>query len=95
MRIPGPDGKIPSITSITRGMPDDLKSKLSSWIKDFKYTTYTLDLQRVLHDFSVAMVDGVESSFIQDNQKQISFFLNRWFLINRLCKKTQNLKDAF
>ncbi len=73
MRIPGPDGKIPSITSITRGMPDDLKSKLSSWIKDFKYTTYTLDLQRVLHDFSVAMVDGVESSFIQDNQKQISF----------------------
>ena len=73
MKIPGVDGKIPSITDITRGMPTGLKSELGNWIKNFRYASYTLDLQRVLHDFSVAMVDGVASSFIQDNAKQIRF----------------------
>jgi len=73
MKMPGVDGKVPSITDITRGMPTDLKSELGNWIKNFRYASYTLDLQRVLHDFSVAMVDGVASSFIQDNAKQIRF----------------------
>ena len=73
MRIPGPDGKIPGVTQITKGMPPEMKQGISQLVKGFNYASYTLDLQRVLHDFSVAMVDGVESSFIQDNARQIKF----------------------
>lgn len=73
MRIPGPDGKIPGVTQITKGMPPEMKQEISQFVKGFNYASYTLDLQRVLHDFSVAMVDGVESSFIQDNARQIKF----------------------
>ena len=73
MKIPSVDGKVPSVNNITRGMPADIKQKISTYVKDFKYASYTLDLQRVLHDFSVAMVGTIDSSFINDNQKQIKF----------------------
>lgn len=73
MRIAAPDGKIPGVTQITKGMPPDMKQSISEFVKGFNYASYTLDLQRVLHDFSVAILDGVESSFIQDNKRQIKF----------------------
>ena len=70
-------GSKPSITSITKGMPPDLKQDISKFIKDFNYASFTLDLQRVLHDFSVAMIDGLESSFINDNQAEIDNLQNQ------------------
>jgi len=73
MKIPGPDGKVPGIVQITKGMPSEIKTEISTFVKGFNYASYTLDLQRVLHDFSVAMVDGIESSFIQDNPRQTKF----------------------
>ena len=73
MKIPSFDGRIPSITLITRGMPKDIKQEVSNYIKSFNYSSYTTDLQHILHDFSVAMVGGIQSSFIQNNEKQIRF----------------------
>ena len=73
MGIPGPDGKVPGLNIITRGMPTELKQEVSEYVKGFNYASYTLDLQRVLHDFSVAMVGTIDSSFINDNEKQIRF----------------------
>ena len=73
MKIPSFDGKVPSITLITRGMPNNIKQDVSNYIKSFNYSSYTNELQHILHDFSVAMVGGIESSFIQNNEKQIKF----------------------
>jgi len=73
MKIPGPEGKVPGVNNITRGMPTEIKQSISSYVKGFNYAAYTLDLQRVLHDFSVAMVGTIDSSFINDNEKQIRF----------------------
>jgi len=73
MEIPGPDDKIPNVRNIKRGLPPELASDVSAYVNGFNYASYTLDLQRVLHDFSVAMVGSVDSSFINDNEKQIRF----------------------
>lgn len=73
MEIPGPDGKVPNVKNIKRGLPPELASDVSAYVNGFKYASYTLDLQRVLHDFSVAMIGTVDSSFINDNEKQIEF----------------------
>ena len=73
MQIPGPDDKVPNVRNIKRGLPPELASDVSAYVNGFNYASYTLDLQRVLHDFSVAMVGTVDSSFINDNEKQIAF----------------------
>ena len=73
MQIPGPDDKVPNVRNIKRGLPPELASDVSAYVNEFNYASYTLDLQRVLHDFSVAMVGSVDSSFINDNEKQIAF----------------------
>ena len=73
MQIPGPDDKVPNVRNIKRGLPPELASDVSAYVNGFNYASYTLDLQRVLHDFSVAMVGTVDSSFINDNEKQIEF----------------------
>ena len=73
MRIPAASGKVPGVNDVTRGMPTNIKQSVSSYVRAFNYASYTLDLQRVLHDFSVAMVGTIDSSFINDNEKQIKF----------------------
>jgi len=73
MQIPGPDDKVPNVRNIKRGLPPELASDVSAYVNGFNYASYTLDLQRVLHDFSVAMVGTIDSSFINDNEKQIEF----------------------
>ena len=52
-------------------MPPEIKSDISQFVKNFKYSSYTAQLQAVLHDFSVAAVDGFHSSFIRDNEAEI------------------------
>ena len=63
----------PHIRDITRGVPVELTSEISQFIKDFRYASFTRALQNVLHNFSVTAVDGLESAFIADNEKQIKF----------------------
>tara|TARA_Y100000592_G_scaffold50021_1_gene79205 strand:- start:11089 stop:14289 length:3201 start_codon:yes stop_codon:yes gene_type:complete len=69
MEMPGK----PTSTQITKGLPAEIKSDISEYIKNFKYASYTRSLQLILHDFSVSAVDGLESAFISDNKKQIKF----------------------
>ena len=73
MKIPGPGGKVPSVNDVKRGAPPELSAEIAGYVKSFNYSKYTLDLQRVLHDFSVAMVGSIDSSFIGNNDKQIKF----------------------
>ena len=77
MKIPGPDGKTPGLPQITKGMPVEIKQEVSQFVKGFNYASYTLDLQRILHDFSSAALEGFESAFIGDNQKQIKFLQDK------------------
>jgi len=63
----------PHIRDITRGVPLELTSEISQFIKDFRYASFTRSLQNVLHNFSVSAVDGLQSAFIADNEKQIKF----------------------
>lgn len=62
-----------NLRQITSGLPVELKDEVSQFVKNFKYSFYTNSLQKVLHDFSVSAVDGLESAFISDNSKQIKF----------------------
>ena len=63
----------PTLRQITSGIPTELSEEISAFIKSFKYSEYTKTLQKILHDFSVAAIDGLESAFISDNEKQIKF----------------------
>ena len=77
MKIPGPNGKTPGLPQITKGMPIEIKEEVSQFVKGFNYASYTLDLQRILHDFSSAALEGFESAFIGDNQKQIKYLQDK------------------
>tara|TARA_B100000085_G_scaffold235775_1_gene224155 strand:- start:5699 stop:9133 length:3435 start_codon:yes stop_codon:yes gene_type:complete len=64
-------GNIPSLTYITKGLPEDMKSRVSDFVNNFNYSSYTSSLEMSLHDFSVAMIDGLNSSFISDNENAV------------------------
>tara|TARA_X000001388_G_scaffold35248_1_gene24814 strand:- start:7457 stop:10615 length:3159 start_codon:yes stop_codon:yes gene_type:complete len=70
-------GDYPGLPQITKGMPIELKSKVSQFVKTFNYANYTLDLQRILHDFSSAALEGFDSAFIGDNPRQIKFLQDK------------------
>ena len=84
MEMPGK----PTSTQITKGLPVELKTEVAEFIKNFKYGFYTRNLQLILHDFSVAAVDGLESAFISDNKRQIKF------LQNELSRTINNVNNS-
>ena len=63
----------PTLREITKGIPTELSDEISQFVKSFKYAEFTKTLQNILHNFSVAAIDGLESSFISDNGRQINF----------------------
>ena len=71
-RVMGMPGK-PNLRQITSGLPVEIKDEVSNFVKGFKYASYTTYMQNLLHNFSVEAVNGLESAFISDNQKQIKF----------------------
>ena len=71
-RVMGMPGK-PNLRQITSGLPVEIKDEVSNFVKGFKYASYTIYMQNLLHNFSVEAVNGLESAFISDNQKQIKF----------------------
>ena len=71
-RVMGMPGK-PNLRQITAGLPIEIKDDVSNFVKGFKYASYTTYMQNLLHNFSVEAVNGLESAFISDNQKQIKF----------------------
>jgi cytidyltransferase-like protein len=70
-------GDYQGVPQITKGMPVEVKQEVSQFIKNFNYASYTLDLQRILHGFSSAALEGFESAFIGDNQKQINLLQDK------------------
>ncbi len=85
-RVMGLPGK-PNLRQIKAGLPLELKDEVSKFVNDFKYAKYTLSLQRVLHDFSVSAVDGLQSAFISDNEKQVKFLQSQ---VQTSINKIQN-----
>ena len=77
----------PTLRQITSGIPSELSDEISTFIKSFKYAEYTKNLQNILHNFSVAAIDGLESAFISDNQKQIKFLQSE---LQKSITKIQN-----
>lgn len=71
-RVMGMPGK-PNLRQITAGLPVEIKDDVSNFVKGFKYASYTTYMQNLLHNFSVEAVNGLDSAFISDNQKQIKF----------------------
>ena len=83
MNLPGK----PNLRQITTGLPVEIKDEVSNFVKGFKYSSYTTYMQNLLHNFSVEAVNGLESSFISDNQKQIKFLQGE---ISDTIKRIQN-----
>lgn len=77
----------PTLRQITSGIPSELSDEVSTFIKSFKYAEYTRTLQKVLHDFSVEAIDGLESAFISDNERQIKFLQSE---LQKSITKIQN-----
>ena len=77
----------PTLRQITSGIPSELSDEISTFIKSFKYAEYTKNLQNILHNFSVAAIDGLESAFISDNEKQIKFLQSE---LQKSITKIQN-----
>ena len=63
----------PTLRQINKGLPVEISDEISQFVKNFNYADYTRSLQNILHNFSVEAIDGLESAFISDNQKQIKF----------------------
>jgi len=63
----------PTLRQITNGIPTELSDEITQFIKSFRYADYTKSLQNILHNFSVVAIDGLESAFISDNNRQIKF----------------------
>lgn len=64
-------GAVPKLTDINKGLPEDTKEQVKELVNNFNYSNYTNSLQLALHDFSVAMIDGLDSSFIADNERAV------------------------
>jgi hypothetical protein len=76
-----------TMRSITDGIPDELREKIKEFDDNFKYQDYTAALSSSLYEFTNAILEGFESSFIADNQKAIKHLQNE---IKASIKKIQN-----
>ena len=63
------NGKSISITSITKGMPPEVKKKISALVKhaELLKKDFIFPIEDAIHDFSVELLKAVESSYILDN----------------------------
>lgn len=77
----------PNIRELLKGLPVDIASEVRSFIDTFNYSSYTSNLQLLLHDFSNAVLEGFHSSFIKDNEAQIKFLQDE---IKRSIEKINN-----
>ena len=60
-----------NIRDLTSGLPQDLTDEIKQFDKGFKYQDYTAALSNSLYDFTNAILQGFNSSFISDNEKAI------------------------
>lgn len=60
-----------NIRDLTSGLPQELTDEIKQFDKSFKYQDYTAALSNSLYDFTNAILQDFNSSFIADNQKAI------------------------
>ncbi len=60
-----------NIKDLTAGVPQELTDKIKEFDRSFKYQNYTAALSKSLYEFTNAILQDFDSSFIGDNQKAI------------------------
>ena len=76
-----------TMRNITDGIPSELREKIKEFDSNFKYQDYTAALSSSLYEFTNAILEGFESSFIADNKKAIKHLQDE---IKASIKKIQN-----
>ncbi len=61
----------PTMRQITDGIPQDLTDEIKQFDNSFAYGQYTATLSNSLYDFTNAVLEGFNSSFIKDNEMAI------------------------
>ena len=60
-----------NIRDLTSGLPQELSDRIRQFDSEFKYQNYTAALSKSLYEFTNAILQDFDSSFIEDNQKAI------------------------
>ena len=76
-----------NIRNLTAGIPQELASEIRDFDKNFSYQDYTAALSNSLYEFTNAILQDFESSFISDNQKAIKDLQKE---ISQSIKRIQN-----
>ena len=76
-----------NIRQLTDGVPQELTDKIKEFDRGFKYQDYTAALSKSLYEFTNAILQDFDSSFIADNQKAIKQLQDE---IRLSIKKIQN-----
>ncbi|OUW03294.1 MAG: hypothetical protein CBD16_03385 [Betaproteobacteria bacterium TMED156] len=76
-----------NIRELTSGLPQDLTDEIKQFDKGFKYQHYTAALSSSLYEFTNAILQDFNSSFISDNQRAIKDLQNE---LKQSIKKIQN-----
>lgn len=75
------------IKELTSGIPQELASDIKEYDKSFKYQEYTAALSNSLYEFTNAILQDFESSFIADNKQAIKDLQDE---LKQSIKKIQN-----
>ena len=76
-----------TIKELTSGIPQELSDEIRDYDKRFKYQEYTSALSNSLYEFTNAILQDFESSFIADNKKAIKDLQDE---LKQSIKKIQN-----
>ena len=76
-----------NIRDLTSGVPQELSDRIRQFDSEFKYQNYTAALSKSLYEFTNAILQDFDSSFIEDNQKAIKELQDE---LKQSIKKIQN-----
>ena len=77
----------PTMRDISAGVPQELRDEIKQFDDNFKYQDYTAALSNALYDFTNAILEGFNSSFIENNEQAIENLQNQ---INQSIQKIQS-----
>jgi hypothetical protein len=77
----------PTMRNITSGVPQELTDEIKQFDSNFKYQDYTAALSGALYDFTNAVLEDFNSSFIGNNKQAIESLRNQ---IRQSIQKIQN-----
>ena len=77
----------PTMRDISAGVPQELRDEIKKFDDNFKYQDYTAALSSALYDFTNAILEGFNSSFIENNEQAIQSLRNQ---ISQSIQKIQS-----